>query len=100
MGVADGVGSWREYNVDPREFSRRLMAECVNVLEEASRGGNEDGHKFRQVIAPSQVMAQAYERVKAANVIGSSTACIALFDGLRHQIHFSNLGDCGLIVLR
>lgn len=24
MGVADGVGSWREYGVDPREFSHKL----------------------------------------------------------------------------
>jgi len=45
-------------------------------------------------------MAQAYERVKAENIIGSSTACVAMFDGLRHQLHFSNLGDSGIIVLR
>ena len=100
LGIADGVGSWREYGVDPREFSRRLMAECENVLAEASAGGREDGRKFRQVLPPAEVMAQAYERVKVENVIGSSTACIALFDGNRHQLHFSNLGDCGLICLR
>jgi len=101
MGVADGVGSWREYGVDPREFSHRLMDECRNILEEASEGGGLlEALKFRQVIAPAQVMAQAYERVKAANVIGSCTACIALFDGIRHQLHFSNLGDSGIIVLR
>ena len=100
MGVADGVGSWREYGVDPREFSRRLMAECENVLKEASGDGRRGNHTFRQVISPSQVLAQAYERVKADSIIGSSTACIALFDGIRHQLHFSNLGDCGIIVLR
>lgn len=93
LGVADGVGSWREYGVDPREFSRRLMEECQNVLEEASQGcSHDEAQKFRQVISPAQVMAQASDRVKAANVIGSSTACIALFDGIRHQLHFSNLG--------
>jgi protein phosphatase PTC7 len=100
MGVADGVGSWREYGVDPRKFSRRLMEESENVLLESSRNGKGDGHKFRQVVSPAEVMVQAYERVKAENVIGSSTACIALFDGMRHQLHFSNLGDCGIIVLR
>ena len=100
FGVADGVGSWREYGVDPREFSTRLMEECENFLQEASRNGAVDGHKFRQVIAPAQVLAQAYERVKAGNVVGSSTACVALFDSIRHQLHFSNLGDSGLIVLR
>jgi len=100
FGVADGVGSWREYNVDPRDFSRRLMEECQNILVEASQNGVADGIKFRQVIAPATLMAQAYERVKSENIIGSSTACVALFDSIRHQLHFSNLGDCGLIVLR
>lgn len=101
LGVADGVGSWREYGVDPREFSHRLMGECENVLYEASRNnGNLQHQKFRHVISPAEIMAQAYQRVKADNVIGSSTACIALFDSIRHQLHFSNLGDCGIIVLR
>jgi len=29
-----------------------------------------------------------------------TTACVALFDNVRHQLHFSNLGDSGIIVLR
>lgn len=102
LGVADGVGSWREYGVDPREFSHRFMEECRNLLEEASQheGKPADSQTFRQVLAPAEVMAQAYQRLKAENVIGSCTACVALFDSIRHQLHFSNLGDSGLIVLR
>ena len=100
FGVADGVGSWREYDVDPREFSHKLMEECENILAEATRRGIEDGSKFRRMIAPAEILAQAYERVKAANIVGSSTACVALFDNIRHQLHFSNLGDSGVIVLR
>jgi protein phosphatase PTC7 len=102
FGVADGVGSWREYNVDPREFSHKLMEECENILLEAEhrRLNDQGGGKFRRVIAPSEILAQAYERVKAENVIGSCTACVALFDNVRHQLHFSNLGDSGIIVLR
>ncbi|KAL3809917.1 hypothetical protein ACHAXA_005331, partial [Cyclostephanos tholiformis] len=101
MGVADGVGSWREYNVDPREFSHRLMAECENVLSEASTqcsvvGGEADC----SMISPAELMAQAYKRTKEANVIGSTTVCVALFDSVRHQLHFSNIGDSGIIVLR
>jgi protein phosphatase PTC7 len=103
-GVADGVGSWREYGVDPREFSSALMRECENNLREAAAQGGkkvEKGdEKFRRQITPAEVMAQAYQRVKADNIIGSSTACVSMFDGLRHQLHFSNLGDSGIIVLR
>jgi protein phosphatase PTC7 len=104
LGVADGVGSWREYDVDPREFSHKLMSECENILHEACHDrkslAKAEGTKFRQVISPAEIIAQAYERVKVENIIGSCTACVALFDGVRHQLHFSNLGDSGLIVLR
>jgi protein phosphatase PTC7 len=44
--------------------------------------------------------ASTVKRYKAENVIGSTTACIAVFDNIRHQLHFSNLGDSGIIVLR
>lgn len=47
-----------------------------------------------------QILAQAHERVKASDVVGSSTACMLLFDNEAHQIQFSNLGDSGIIVLR
>jgi protein phosphatase PTC7 len=101
FGVADGVGSWREYGVNPKEFSHKLMEECENILLEAChRTKDQGGGKFRRVISPADVLAQAYERVKAENIIGSSTACVALFDCVRHQLHFSNLGDSGIIVLR
>ena len=103
FGVADGVGSWREYGVDVRNFSRRLMQECENILLEAchERSAHFRSQRFMSAaISPAELMAQAYERVKQSNIIGSSTACIAVFDGLRHQLHFSNLGDSGLIVLR
>jgi len=102
-GVADGVGSWREYGVDPREFSHTLMQECENVIHEAGKcamsTAKGNGNLCR-MITPAEIMAQAYERTKNNNIIGSCTACISLFDGLHHQLHFSNLGDSGIIVLR
>lgn len=98
FGVADGVGSWREYHVDPREFSHKLMEECENILMETHRknGSSEKA----SAIAPAEILSEAYDRVKEENIIGSSTACVAMFDNTRHQLHFSNLGDSGLIVLR
>ena len=94
LGVADGVGSWREYGIDPREFGHKLMEECENVLRGAS------AEKSHCPPEPAEVLAQAYERVKKTNIIGSSTACVARFDNAKHQLHFSNLGDSGIVVLR
>jgi protein phosphatase PTC7 len=78
------------------------MQECRNVVEEAAAGGPlQDSHKFRtHAIEPAAVMSAAFNRVKQEDVVGSSTACVGLFDGIRHQLHFSNLGDSGIIVLR
>jgi protein phosphatase PTC7 len=105
FGVADGVGSWRQYGVNPREFSHKLMEECQNILleachKDASVANRDVSGVIRRMMAPVDILAQAHERVKAANIIGSSTACVALFDSIRHQLHFSNLGDSGIIVLR
>jgi protein phosphatase PTC7 len=108
-GVADGVGSWREYGVDPREFSHSLMQESHNILREADaagkssqkvRKGGADDEKFCKMLTPAKIMGRAFDRVKADNIIGSATACIAMFDGITHQLNFSNLGDSGIIVLR
>eukprot|EP00566_Odontella_aurita_P008338 CAMPEP_0113533788 /NCGR_PEP_ID=MMETSP0015_2-20120614/4803_1 /TAXON_ID=2838 /ORGANISM="Odontella" /LENGTH=645 /DNA_ID=CAMNT_0000432887 /DNA_START=210 /DNA_END=2147 /DNA_ORIENTATION=+ /assembly_acc=CAM_ASM_000160 len=103
MGVADGVGSWREYGVDPRDFSHKLMEECKNILKETSataRGNYETNERYRRLIMPKDILSKAYDRVKADNVIGSSTACVGLFDCKSHQLHFANLGDSGIVVLR
>lgn len=106
-GVADGVGSWREFGIDPREFSHKLMMECENILLESSCDKNDLNQKCKAeqkqkkpIMTPAELMGKAYGRLKEDNIIGSSTACVALFDGLRHQLHFSNLGDSGIIVLR
>lgn len=100
MGVADGVGSWREYGVDPRDFSRMLMGECQNILREASSECSATGGTSCSMISPAELLARSYERTKEANVIGSSTACVGVFDSVHHQLHFSNIGDSGIIVLR
>lgn len=35
-GVADGVGGWRSYGIDPGEFSSFLMRTCERLVECAS----------------------------------------------------------------
>lgn len=33
-GVADGVGGWRDYGVDPSQFSGTLMKTCERLVKE------------------------------------------------------------------
>lgn len=96
MGVADGVGGWRELGVDPSNFSNALMSHAKRYT---------DAHPSEQELDPQKIMAAAHQRVLAEGLVkaGSSTACVATLrhaaDG-SHELDVANLGDSGLIVVR
>lgn len=89
VGVADGVGGWRRYGVDPSEFSSRLMKICFELVKTG------DFEPKR----PDQLLACAYEALsKPPRPVGSSTACVLVV----HQdtLYSANLGDSGFLVIR
>lgn len=94
IGVADGVGGWREEGVDASLFSNALMENAKLFAE-----------THRKVLDPEVILANAYSKtVKDGKVkAGSSTACIASLrktvDG-RHVLDVANLGDSGVMVVR
>lgn len=100
VGVADGVGGWRSYGIDPSEFARGLMKICADLV----RSG-----QFRPHL-PAQLLASAYQKLhfESANLankesrplIGSSTACVVVLDKLNSIVHTANLGDSGFLVFR
>eukprot|EP00756_Hemistasia_phaeocysticola_P014760 Hpha_TRINITY_DN15359_c1_g2::TRINITY_DN15359_c1_g2_i1::g.88206::m.88206/K17508/PTC7, PPTC7; protein phosphatase PTC7 len=100
LGVADGVGGWREAGVDPGEIARRLMHNAKELAD-------------MKYILPHWLLAEAYWKIKYAAEVGagSTTACIvSLRDTVSHpptgapsfkQTLFSaNLGDSGWVLLR
>ncbi|EEH46410.1 uncharacterized protein PADG_02508 [Paracoccidioides brasiliensis Pb18] len=93
FGVADGVGGWAEYGVDPADFSHALCSNMAQVALDWDR-------KFDKLRART-LMQAGYERCKADQTIfaGGSTACV----GVAHQdgkVELANLGDSGSIVCR
>ncbi|EQB77371.1 T-cell activation protein phosphatase 2C-like protein [Camelus ferus] len=81
MIYSDGVGGWRDYGVDPSQFSGTLMRTCERLVKEG--------------------------RFVPSNPIGilttsycSSTACIVVLDRTSHRLHTANLGDSGFLVVR
>ncbi|KRZ17573.1 Protein phosphatase PTC7 -like protein [Trichinella zimbabwensis] len=107
IGVADGVGGWRNYGVDPSRFSRRLMASCARLVRE----GRFIAHR------PAQLLAASYQEVTRGAwapssgggggggsperpLNGSSTACIVILDRRSSEVHTANLGDSGFLVVR
>jgi protein phosphatase PTC7 len=97
VGIADGVGSWREHGVDPREYSHRLM----ELSEEFIRSmAPKAPNLMAPIVRPLDVLSSAWEAIAKEGVVGSSTACIATLDMELNQLSFCNVGDNGIIIMR
>lgn len=92
IGVADGVGGWKDYGVDPSKFSMELMQNCEKIVNSGFFLSNK----------PSKLLSDAYFEMKRSKVpvVGSSTACVAMLNHQTGQMVTANLGDSGLIVVR
>nr|CAB3265121.1 protein phosphatase PTC7 homolog [Phallusia mammillata] len=91
-GVADGVGGWRAYGVDPSLFSKKLMDAC-EMLVKTGRFLPEQ---------PADLLASGYQELLEDKkpLVGSSTACIMIVDKSKQTMHTANLGDSGFRVVR
>ncbi|CAG8679902.1 627_t:CDS:2 [Cetraspora pellucida] len=98
LGVADGVGSWR--NVDSDKFlansalySRKLMHYAYTELEK---------HDNIKDVNPTKIMQASYEQsirdCTLERVVGSSTALIAVLRD--DELRITNIGDCGICIIR
>ena len=52
-GVADGVGGWRSYGVDPSQFPRSLMAACERLVKKGDFNPQQ----------PVEILARGYEEI-------------------------------------
>eukprot|EP01038_Epipyxis_sp_PR26KG_P007531 gene7531-10260_t len=102
--VADGVGSWRQYGVDPRQYSHRLVENAQKIIESAvwhkELVGDSLFERDQDPIHPLDAIIDAWNLTTNDCVNGSSTICIATLDKKLNQLSYSNVGDCGLMVVR
>lgn len=92
LGVADGVGGWRQYGVDPGTFSDALMRACERVVSAGA---------FRPHL-PAQLLARAYSELMDSKepIVGSSTACVVVLSRETGALHAANIGDSGFLLVR
>lgn len=121
LGVADGVGGWRNYGIDPSLFSSALMENCKNLIEQGLLNDP----------SPIEIMKEGYHEIfenkeplfgmvkqlvknfqndfefliiinfhDVSYLSGSTTACIAVLDKKNSLLHSANLGDSGFLVIR
>lgn len=92
LGVADGVGGWRNYGIDPGEFSSFLMktserlVHCVNFNPQR----------------PVNLLAYSYCELleQKKPILGSSTACVLVLNRQNSTVYTANIGDSGFMVVR
>ncbi|KAF5306839.1 hypothetical protein FQA39_LY00069 [Lamprigera yunnana] len=92
LGVADGVGGWRAYGIDPGEFSLHLMQTCQRLVSIGRFSPNN----------PSELLARSYHELlhhKKA-ILGSSTACVVILNKENSMLYTANIGDSGFMVVR
>lgn len=92
LGVADGVGGWRAYGIDPSQFSKKLMEACKMLVKSGRFLTNR----------PGELLASGYRELieDKSPLVGSSTACIVMLDRNRQTLHTANLGDSGFMIVR
>lgn len=92
LGVADGVGGWRMYDIDPGKFSCFLMRSCERITHSVEYDATQ----------PAQLLARAYCNLleQKQPILGSSTACVLALHRDSHTLYAANIGDSGLLVIR
>lgn len=92
LGVADGVGGWRHYGIDPGEFSAFLMRTCERLVTSGRFSGSE----------PAGLLARSYYELleNKQPIIGSSTACVVVLNRETSTVYTANIGDSGFVIVR
>lgn len=92
IGVADGVGGWRHYGIDPGEFSAFLMKTCDRLVTSGRFSTTE----------PTSLLARSYYELleNKQPILGSSTACVIVLNRQTSTVYTANIGDSGFVVVR
>ncbi|KAL4465024.1 hypothetical protein ABPG72_010468 [Tetrahymena utriculariae] len=86
--VADGVGGWAQYGVDPGLYSKEL----VKHIEE-----NFKNKQSEYLLNPQQLIIDSHGQTKAT---GSTTCCILTIDEQKPIVYTSYIGDSGYAIFR
>lgn len=93
LGVADGVGGWRDYGVDPSDFSYSLLRSIDRITSVCNPCN------YRN---PVDLLSAAFRELIQSKrpITGSSTACILILDHDSSNLFTVNIGDSGFLVVR
>lgn len=87
--------------VDPSKFSSNLMQQCKRIVEQEKNQFSDSKNITSK--SPLSILTSSYETLvesKNADLIGSSTACVCVFNRESKYLYSANLGDSGFVVIR
>ncbi|KAK4511637.1 Protein OS-9 [Mucor velutinosus] len=102
IGVADGIGGWQQTaGSNSALYSSQLMHYANLEMDRFEDTEDPMFFEYSQT-NPVDILQRSYEQslveAKKSNVLGSTTACIAV---LRHdELRVANIGDCGISIIR
>ncbi|KAI8643770.1 phosphatase 2C-like domain-containing protein [Parasitella parasitica] len=102
IGVADGIGGWQKTaGSNSALYSSQLMHYANLEMDRFEDTEDPMFFEYSQT-NPVDILQRSYEQslveAKKSNVLGSTTACIAV---LRHdELRVANIGDCGISIIR
>jgi protein phosphatase PTC7 len=94
VGVADGVGGYRDRGVDAGAFARALMANALASAERVAKASR----KVRCGLCPKKELERAHKKAAADETPGASTAVILSLHGT--ALAWAYIGDSAFAVLR
>lgn len=95
LGVADGVGGWHNYNVDPSRLSSGL---CSAMSERFASMDTPTAELFDTVHEISDAFWNLAE--KGDRFAGGTTICIGYYDPVKARLTVANLGDSRMVLIR
>eukprot|EP00917_Polyrhabdina_sp_WS-2016_P000457 GHVP01001051.1.p1 GENE.GHVP01001051.1~~GHVP01001051.1.p1 ORF type:complete len:898 (-),score=140.81 GHVP01001051.1:3566-6259(-) len=92
VGVADGVGEWDSWGLDPRKFAEELMSGCcASAHSDACKNISDVEKRCDRIISEGFELTESF---------GSATVLVATLNEEDGVLGVANLGDSTLVVLR
>lgn len=87
VGVADGVGGWKQNNIDSGDYSRTLMKNCQDIV-------------LRQPEVDARALFKQAVTQVGEGIFGTCTVCILTVNLHTCTAQVANLGDSRFVYLR
>lgn len=104
LAVADGVGSWSTYNVDPKIFVTELMDTIKHFYRTINHIGNQHDHQgnllLKNTVISSMNSVKEKSNTRKELLVGSCTLAVLSLNLRTLHLNSYLIGDVGFVIIR